>query len=123
MIPIAGLTRVLELGIADMQVPEEATTALTMRLQVLHEDVTDIKSVLKDLTSAITKLALIEERQAQASAAQERAFKALGRIEDRVAALEKRVPINDHMNRWVERVTTAVILAVVVYGLKQIGIT
>lgn len=106
-----------------MQVPEEATTALTMRLQVLHEDVTDIKSVLKDLTSAITKLALIEERQAQASAAQERAFKALGRIEDRVAALEKRVPINDHMNRWVERVTTAVILAVVVYGLKQIGIT
>lgn len=96
---------------------------LNTRLQVLHEDVTDIKSVLKDLTSAITKLALIEERQTQASVAQERAFKALGRIEDRVNALEKRVPMNDHMNRWVERVTTAVILAVVVYGLKQMGIS
>lgn len=96
---------------------------LNTRLQVLHEDVTDIKSVLKDLTSAITKLALIEERQTQASVAQERAFKALERIEDRVNALEKRVPMNDHMNRWVERIITAVILAVVVYGLKQMGIS
>jgi hypothetical protein len=96
---------------------------MNTRLQVLHEDVIDIKSVLKDLTSAITKLALIEERQTQASVAQERAFKALERIEDRVNALEKRVPMNDHTNRWVERIITAVVLAVVVYGLKQMGIS
>jgi hypothetical protein len=102
---------------------EEGVTALNTRLQVLHEDVTDIKSVLKDLTSAITKLALIEERQAQASAAQERAFKALERIEERVSALEKRVPMNDHMNRWIERIFTAVILAVVLFALKKIGIS
>ena len=96
---------------------------MNTRLQVLHEDVIDIKSVLKDLTSAITKLALIEERQTHASVAQERAFKALERIEDRVNALEKRVPMNDHTNRWVERIITAVVLAVVVYGLKQMGIS
>jgi DNA repair exonuclease SbcCD ATPase subunit len=103
--------------------PDASMGTLNTRLQVLHEDVTDIKSVLKDLTSAITKLALIEERQTQASAAQERAFKALERIEDRVNALEKRVPMNDHTNKWVERVITAVILALVISGLKQMGIS
>ncbi len=48
------------------------------KLSMLHEDVGDIKSALKDLTSAITRLALVEERMATASAAQERSMKLLG---------------------------------------------
>lgn len=102
---------------------DAGVATLNTRLQVLHEDVTDIKTVLKDLTSAITKLALIEERQSQASAAMERAFKALERIEERVSELEKRVPMNDHMNRWVERIITAVVMAVVVFALQKFGIS
>ena len=42
---------------------------LNLQLKTLHEDVSEMKSVLKDLATAITKLALIEERQANAAAA------------------------------------------------------
>ena len=52
-------------------------TVLESKLSMLHEDVGDIKSALKDLTSAITRLALVEERMATASAAQERAIRLL----------------------------------------------
>ena len=54
-----------------------ANSALETKLAMLHDDVGDIKSALKDLTSAITRLALVEERMATASAAQERAIRLL----------------------------------------------
>ncbi len=71
---------------------------LTVKLQVLHEDVGEMKSVLKDLTAAITKLALIEERQTQAAAAQERAFAVLAKLEERVSSLEAYVPANKRVS-------------------------
>jgi hypothetical protein len=71
---------------------------LSHKLQTLHEDVGEMKAVLKDLTAAITKLALIEERQTQAAAAQERAFKALERVEQRVSDLEAYVPANKRVS-------------------------
>jgi hypothetical protein len=78
---------------------------LSHKLQTLHEDVGEMKAVLKDLTAAITKLALIEERQTQAAAAQERAFKALERVEQRVSDLEVYVPANKRVSVWLDRAT------------------
>jgi DNA repair exonuclease SbcCD ATPase subunit len=95
---------------------------IVTRMQVLHEDVTDIKSALKDLTTAITKLALIEERQAQASIALERAFKALEKVEDRVAKLEQALPASSQTNKWVERFILAVASAGLVYVAKHVGL-
>lgn len=42
---------------------------LAERLSSLHSDVSEIKSVMRDLTAAITQLALVEERQANVAAA------------------------------------------------------
>ena len=78
-------------------------TILSERLQSLHSDVTEIKSAMHDLASAITKLALIEERQQLAVAALERVFTAQAAIEKRVLELEKVAPANLQTNHWAER--------------------
>lgn len=82
---------------------------LSARLETLHSDVSDIKSALKDLTTAITKLALIEERVAITANALERAFKTIGKIEERVAALELKAPLNERSNAWIDRFVMIVV--------------
>ena len=71
---------------------------LTVKIDMLHSDVVDMKTALNELSKAITKLALVEERQAQTADAMERAFKAIGRIEDRVSALELTAPKTKETN-------------------------
>ena len=81
---------------------------LSERFQALHADVSEIKSAIRDLAAAITKLALIEDRQSNVAAAQERLFTALARLELRVIELEKTIPANDQTHAWVEK---AILLA------------
>lgn len=95
---------------------------LTLKLQTLHEDVGEMKSVLKDLTAAITKLALIEERQTQAAAAQERAFGVLAKLEERVASLETHVPANKRMNVWFDRALWGAIGLLCMFVAKKTGL-
>ncbi len=97
-------------------------TLLTHRLDTLHEDVGEVKNALKELANAITKLALIEERQTQAAAAQERAFVAIERIEERVAALEMQVPANKRVSVWVDRTMYASAGLLVMFVLKRTGV-
>lgn len=80
---------------------------LAQRLTTMHEDLGEVKAALRDLTTAITKLALIEERQTQTTLALERAFTMLDRLEGRVMFIEQRTPFNDRTNMWVERVIWA----------------
>jgi len=76
---------------------------LAERLSSLHSDVSEIKSVMRDLTAAITQLALVEERQANVAAAQERMFMALERLEARITALERLEPASTKTSVWVDR--------------------
>ena len=93
---------------------------LANKLMSLHEDVSEIKGALKDLTSAITKLALIEERQSVTNAALERAFVAISRVEDRLTELERLTPLNNQARIWVERFVIAVVSAALVYIWDQV---
>lgn len=72
--------------------PDDASFAvLAHKVDTMHQDVTELRSVLKDLTQAINKLALVEERQNQVTAAQERAFKVLEKIESKIEQIDGRV--------------------------------
>lgn len=82
---------------------------LASKLMSLHDDVSEIKGALRDLTSAITKLALIEERQTVTNAALERAFVAISRVEDRLTELERLTPMNNQTRAWIERLMVAII--------------
>lgn len=95
---------------------------LSIQLRTLHDDVTEMKMAMKDLASAITKLALIEERQTNAAAAQERAFAALERVELRLAALERDVPANKRASIWLDRALWASGGLLVMMVLKRSGL-
>ena len=93
---------------------------LANKLMSLHEDVSEIKGALKDLTSAITKLALIEERQSVTNAALERAFVAISRVEDRLSELERIAPMNNQSRIWVERFVIAIAGAALFFVWEKI---
>lgn len=95
---------------------------LNLQLKTLHEDVSEMKMAMKDLASAITKLALIEERQSNAAAALERAFAALERVELRLTALEKDVPANKRVSVWVDRAIWAGMGLLAMTVIKKSGL-
>lgn len=120
-----------------MSTDAAAPHVLSHRLETLHGDVGEIKSALRDLTQAVTRLALVEERQAQSSAALDRAFRALERVEQRVAAVEQQTP--DRLDQrlaaleqqapnatraaaWVDRAVWAAAAAAGMYIAKSAGL-
>lgn len=84
-------------------IPTTDVALLSAKLQTLHIDVSDIKGSLKDLAVAINKLALVEERLSNATAAQERSFKALEKLEERIDELEKKTINTDNTSKWIDR--------------------
>ena len=83
--------------------PASDVNLLSAKLHTLHTDVSDIKGTLKDLTAAINKLALVEERLSNTTAAQERSFKAIERLEERIDELEKKNINADNTSKWLDR--------------------
>ena len=97
-------------------------TVLSTRLEALHGDVGEIKSAMNNLSAAITKLALVEERQAVTNAALERAFVAIKAVEDRVLEVEKKLPDISRSSVWVDRGIWAAAAAAVMYVAKKVGL-
>lgn len=95
---------------------------LALKLEVLHQDVGEIKSALTKLSDAITKLALVEQQQSQTADALERAFKAIGKIEERLSALEQTAPKHGETSAWVDRFILAIMIAVLGFIGSKIGL-
>ena len=95
---------------------------LQVQLENLHRDVKGMEQVLQELTKAITKLAVMEERQSNAHQAIERAFGILSKIEERVAALERVVVNSTRTSTWVDRGVWAAAAAAAVYIAKKAGL-
>lgn len=98
------------------------TNILSVKLEMLHSDVVDVKTALNELSKAITKLALVEERQAQTAEALERAFKAIGKIEDRLSLLEQSAPKAKETSAWVDRFVLAAVVAVMGFFGTRLGL-
>lgn len=96
-------------------------SVLTVKIDMLHSDVVDMKTALNELSKAITKLALVEERQAQTADSMERAFKAIGKIEDRLSSLELAAPKTKETNAWVDRFILALVMAVAGFVGTRLG--
>jgi hypothetical protein len=99
---------------------------LTVKLEALHTDVSEIKSALDKVSEAITKLALVEQQQNQIASSLERAFKAIGKLEDRLTALETAqagaAPLQTETAKWVDRGVVALAGAGAVLVAKTLGV-
>lgn len=98
------------------------TSVLATKLEMLHGDVVDVKTALTELSKAITKLALVEERQAQTAEALERAFKAIGKIEDRLSALEQAAPKAKETSAWMDRFILGIVVMVMGFIGTKVGL-
>lgn len=103
--------------------------SIAVKLDLLHDDVTDMKSVLKELTAAISRLAVVESDQGHIRAAQERTFLVLEKVETRLEKLETRVLALEQLgvdskrsNAWVDKAVWAVVAAVAMYVAKKVGL-
>lgn len=113
----------------DRRQPDPAVSLLDARLQSLHLDVGEIKHALKDLTAAITKLALIEERQTQASLALERAFGAVEKLEkkledidNRLRSIEKNDVSQSRTSEYVDKAIWAAVGLLAMFAASRLGL-
>ena len=98
-----------------------APDVLSVKLEMLHSDVVEVKTALNKLSEAITKLALVEQQQTQTAEALERAFKTISRIDDRLTALEVAAPKHKETSGWVDKFILAVIVAAMGFIGTKLG--
>ena len=97
-------------------------SVLAVKLNMLHSDVVDVKTALNELSKAITKLALVEERQSQTAEAMERAFKAIEKIEIRLSKLEESAPKAKETSAWMDHFVLGIMIAVMGYVGTKVGL-
>lgn len=101
---------------------DTAIALLTQRVETLHADIGEMRTTMGKIADALTTLALVEERQNQTGQALERAFKALGKLEDRLDALERHAPLQAQTSEWVVRALWAAAAAGAVFVAKKVGL-
>jgi len=110
---------------------------INVRLDNLQSNMTGIQDVLHELVGTVNKLAVIEERQAQAAQALERAFAAIERVgtrqdvhergcppdcNARLIALEKAQPLQQQTTDWASKAAWAAMTLVALFTLKKVGL-
>ena len=69
--------------ITNRRAEDKNVQVLATKIEGLAQDMNEMKHGIAKMADALTKLAIVEERQTQTILAQERAFKALERVEER----------------------------------------
>lgn len=109
--------------------PESDINVVITRLGLLSDDVGELKETLRQIASAVTRLALVEERQMQTNEALSRAFKQIEKldlkltgIEQRLGTLERLQPLQQQTNGWVMTSVWIAAGAAVMFVAKKTGI-
>lgn len=99
--------------------PETDLAVAIAKIDSITGDMAEVKATMKELANAVSRLAVIEERQAATNGAIERAFsevaktnEALVSLGSRVASLEQAQPIQQQSSDLVQTATKYIIAAV-----------
>ena len=124
---------------------------LATKIEDLAQDMSEMKHGIAKMANALTKLAIVEERQTQTILAQERAFMALERVEERlrthelvckdqdkevrqliadsnerlsarVGELEKAEPMQEQTGKWVMAAVWGAAGLLALFVAKQLGL-
>jgi hypothetical protein len=101
---------------------ETEIVLLTHKVESLHEDMGEMKIVMRDVANALTKLALIDERQANMLEAQERIFNLIERLDNRVDNLEKEDGKQSLATGWVYAAVWGAAGLLAMYVAKMLGL-
>jgi hypothetical protein len=99
------------------------------RLESFESSFDDLKGDMRKMAEAVTKLAVMEERQVSANQAQERAFNAIKRVEDEVtfvrtklSALELASVDSKRTSAWIDKAVLAIVLVVAMFVAAKVGL-
>lgn len=98
------------------------TAALLERMTGMQNDISEIKGSISVMAAALQKLSVIEERQANAAAAQERAFAEISRLNAKVERLEAERANTATAAKWVDRGVVGIVTAAAIFAAKKIGL-
>ena len=98
------------------------TAALMERITGMQNDISEIKGSISVMAAALQKLSVIEERQANAAAAQERAFAEISRLNAKVERLEAERANTATAAKWVDRGVVGTVTAAAIFAAKKIGL-
>ena len=137
--------------ITDRRAEDKNMQVLATKIEDLAQDMNEMKHGIAKMADALTKLAIVEERQTQTILAQERAFQALERVEERqrthelvcrdqeevlrqliadsnerlaarVGELEKAEPMQEQTGKWVMAAVLGAAGLLALFVAKQLGL-
>ena len=113
----------------DRRAQDPQLAVIANKLSAFEDGFDEMKSDMRKMAEAVTKLAIVEERQNTDRLAQERAFKAISGLgEDikaavkRVEALEHAAPAAKRTNEWIDKGLWAMAGLVLMYIAKKAGL-
>lgn len=89
------------------------------RLKTVSADVAEMKSSMVQMASAVTRLAVMEERLGASREALERAFREITELQSRTKALESAQPAQAQTTKWVNQVIGLILAGVVGAGIAS----
>ena len=110
---------------------------MALQLNAMQKDIGEVKESIRIMSEAVTRLALVEERQANTQANINRAFDRVSsletavslkneKFEERVSMLERQVPVltaqSDTSTRWISHFLTGAVSALVMFVGFEVGI-
>jgi hypothetical protein len=94
-----------------------------IRVETMGTDITEIKATMGKVADALTRLAVMEERQQRGSSDLTRVFGRLDGHESRLNVLEQAQPLNKQTSEWVSKAIWAVVVAVLSAGSTLVAVS
>ncbi len=107
---------------ATIEPPEKVELRYEATMVTVREDIRDIKDTLKSLANSMIKLALVEERQAQTAAAQERLFTALASFEVRIGKLEIATNNSSRTSKLIDSAMVGTVVFLAMLAANKLGL-
>jgi 23S rRNA pseudoU1915 N3-methylase RlmH len=95
---------------------DERLATAVFKVEAISTDIAEIKIAMKEMATAVSKLAVIEERQVHDRAEIGRVFKQLGEHGTRISSLELAQPLQKQASDWVGKAVWAIVAAVATLG-------
>jgi hypothetical protein len=96
-----------------MPPPDSADIAVAIaKMEAISGDLAEVKATMRELANAVSRLAVIEERQNGTNESLNRAFAEITRLTGRVVSLEQSQPIQKQSSDFVQAAIKYIVAAV-----------
>lgn len=95
---------------------------ITHHIQRIREDQHAMRAAIERMSEAVTRLALVEERQAAASSAIDRIVQSVEKLDERLRRLEVAEPMQTKAAEWVQSALWALAAAAAMFVAGKAGL-